>query len=105
MDAVANLLFIIARREGVGDVLAVGIRHASRVWALEDIALLVKGMEPAGYDPRPLKGMGLAYGTSDRGACHLRATFYKPELAGMIPLENQKVIFFGEIYANQRNRI
>ena len=31
-----------------------------------------------------LKGMGLAYATSDRGACHLRTTFYKPELAGMI---------------------
>ncbi len=42
-------------------------------------------MEPAGYDPRVLKGMGLAYATSDRGACHLRATFYKPELSGMIP--------------------
>jgi aldehyde:ferredoxin oxidoreductase len=87
VDAVANLLFIIARREGVGDVLAKGIRHASKAWALEDIAVHVKGMEPAGYDPRPLKGMGLAYGTSDRGACHLRATFYKPELAGMIPPE------------------
>jgi len=87
VDVVANLLFIIARREGVGDVLAEGIRHASKVWALEDIAVHVKGMEPAGYDPRPLKGMGLAYGTSDRGACHLRATFYKPELTGMIPPE------------------
>jgi len=43
------------------------------------------GLEPAGYDPRTLKGMGLAYATSDRGACHLRTTFYKPELAGMIP--------------------
>jgi aldehyde:ferredoxin oxidoreductase len=31
-----------------------------------------------------LKGMGLAYAVSDRGACHLRATFYKPELSGMI---------------------
>jgi len=44
----------------------------------------VKGMEPAGYDPRVLKGMGLGYAVSDRGACHLRATFYKPELSGMI---------------------
>jgi aldehyde:ferredoxin oxidoreductase len=44
-------------------------------------------MEPAGYDPRALKGMGLAYATSDRGACHLRATFYKPELSGMIEPE------------------
>ncbi|MFO8059191.1 MAG: aldehyde ferredoxin oxidoreductase C-terminal domain-containing protein [Bacillota bacterium] len=41
-------------------------------------------MEPAGYDPRVLKGMGLSYATSGRGACHLRTTFYKPELAGTI---------------------
>ena len=41
-------------------------------------------MEPAGYDPRCLKGMALAYATSDRGACHLRSTFYKAELSGMI---------------------
>jgi aldehyde:ferredoxin oxidoreductase len=45
----------------------------------------VKGMEPAGYDPRVLKGMGLTFATAPRGACHLRTTFYKPELAGMIP--------------------
>jgi aldehyde:ferredoxin oxidoreductase len=44
----------------------------------------LKALEPAGYDPRVLKGMGLAYATSDRGACHLRTTFYKPELSGMI---------------------
>jgi len=90
VDAIAKLLYMIARREGIGDVLAEGIRHAARVWNLEDIAVHVKGLEPAGYDPRPLKGMGLAYGTSDRGACHLRATFYKPELAGMIPPEQIK---------------
>lgn len=29
--------------------------------------------------------MGLGYAVSDRGACHLRATFYKPELSGIIP--------------------
>jgi aldehyde:ferredoxin oxidoreductase len=53
-------------------------------WDLEDFAVHVKGLEPAGYDPRVLKGMGLGYATSDRGACHLRSTFYKPELSGMI---------------------
>jgi aldehyde:ferredoxin oxidoreductase len=31
--------------------------------------------------------MGLAYGSSDRGACHLRATFYKPELSGLVDPE------------------
>jgi aldehyde:ferredoxin oxidoreductase len=85
VDAIAELLHLIARREGIGEVLSQGIKPAARKWDLEDIAVHVKGMEPAGYDPRALKGMGLAYATSDRGACHLRATFYKPELAGMIP--------------------
>jgi aldehyde:ferredoxin oxidoreductase len=83
-DGVAELLRRMAAREGIGAVLAEGLRHAAARWGLEDIAVHVKGMEPAGYDPRPLKGMGLAYATSDRGACHLRATFYKPELSGMI---------------------
>lgn len=84
VDAIAGLLNMMSRREGIGDILAEGIRHAAKEWGLEDIAVHVKGMEPAGYDPRVLKGMGLAYATSDRGACHLRATFYKPELVGMI---------------------
>ena len=61
------------------------IVYASKEWGLEDLAIHVKGLEPAGYDPRVLKGMGLAYATSDRGACHLRATVYKAELSGMIP--------------------
>lgn len=81
---VAALLEDIAAMRGDGAVLGLGIRHAARVWGLEDLAVHVKGLEPAGYDPRALKGMGLAYATSDRGACHLRATFYKPELAGMV---------------------
>jgi aldehyde:ferredoxin oxidoreductase len=84
VDAMAELLRMIAAREGIGDTLANGIKFAAREWDLEDIAVHVKGMEPAGYDPRALQGMGLAYATSDRGACHLRTTFYKPELSGMI---------------------
>ncbi|MFO7987648.1 MAG: aldehyde ferredoxin oxidoreductase family protein [Desulfatiglandaceae bacterium] len=84
VDAIADLLHKIARREDIGKVLAEGIRVAAKEWGLEDVAVHVKGMEPAGYDPRVLKGMGLGYATSDRGACHLRATFYKPELTGMI---------------------
>ena len=97
VDAIAELLNKIANPhnpplskggkgdfEDIGDILARGIKFAARVWDLEDIAVHVKGLEPPGYDPRMLKGMGLAYATSDRGACHLRATFYKPELSGMI---------------------
>jgi len=67
------------------EVLAEGIVHAAKVWGLEDIAVHVKGLEPAGYDPRTLKGMGLAYATSDRGACHLRTTFSGRSCRGSSP--------------------
>ncbi len=87
VDSIAELLHKIAFREDIGDILAGGIKQAAKQWQLEDIAVHVKGLEPAGYDPRALKGMGLSYATSDRGACHLRATFYKPEISGMIPPE------------------
>jgi len=83
-DQIAALLKKIALRQDVGGLLAEGIRPASEELGLEDIAVHVKGLEPSGYDPRALKGMGLAYAVADRGACHLRTTFYKPELSGLI---------------------
>nr|HID58019.1 aldehyde:ferredoxin oxidoreductase [Desulfobacterales bacterium] len=103
VDAVAKLLWMIARKEGIGAVLAEGIRFASHEWGLEDIAIHVKGMEPAGYDPRVLKGMGLAYAVSDRGACHLRATFYKPELAGII--DPDKIEGKAELFVKYEDRL
>ncbi len=94
--AAERLLGQIARREGLGAVLAGGIKAAARQWGLEDVAVHVKGLEPAGYDPRVFPGMALAYATSDRGACHLRTTFYKPELAGISPpdrLDGKAAVF------------
>jgi len=84
VDGIAALLRDTVKKEGIGTVLAEGIRYASKEWGLEDLAIHVKGLEPPGYDPRAYKGMGLGYAISDRGACHLRATFYKAELSGMI---------------------
>ena len=85
VDKIAELLHDIASKKGIGTILAEGIRRAAKAWDMEDVAIHVKGLDPAGYDPRVLKGMGLANATSDRGACHLRSTFYKAELSGMIP--------------------
>ncbi len=79
-DQVVELIETIGAREDIGDLLADGIIPTSKKWGVEDLAIHVKGMEPAGYDPRALKGMGLTFGTAPRGACHLRTTFYKPEL-------------------------
>lgn len=87
VDQIAELLNKIAKRESIGETLAQGIRYAAKQWGMEDIAIHVKGMEPAGYDPRIFKGMALAYATSDRGACHLRSTFFRAELSGMIPMD------------------
>jgi aldehyde:ferredoxin oxidoreductase len=85
VDDIALLLQDIAFNRGHGAVLSKGIKYAARKWGMEDQAIHVKGLEPPGYDPRTFKGMGLAYGSSARGACHLRSTFYKPELSNIIP--------------------
>ncbi|MCP4671275.1 MAG: hypothetical protein GY857_08205 [Desulfobacula sp.] len=90
VDQIATLLKDISIKKGIGDILSKGIVTAAKEWGIEDQAIHVKGLEPAGYDPRILKGMGLAYGSSPRGACHLRTTFYKPELSGMIDPEEIK---------------
>ena len=87
VDAIARLLYAIAGREGMGAVLADGVSQAAKAWDMEDVAIHVKGMEPGGYDPRIFKGMGLAYATSDRGACHLRSTFFRAEVSGISPSE------------------
>lgn len=95
-EGAAGLLMGMAYRKGAGSIFSDGIVSAAKRLNLEDIAVHVKGMEPPGYDPRVLKGMGLGYATSARGACHLRATFYKPELAGIIPpsaVENKAALY------------
>ncbi len=82
VEGIASLFQDIANRRGRGELFALGTRAVSRELGMEDAAVHVKGLEPAGYEPRSLKGMGLAYAVSDRGACHLRATVYKAEMSG-----------------------
>lgn len=83
-DRVAELYQLIAKNQGVGAIFAKGIKYAAKTLDAEDIAIHVKGLEPGGFDPRVLKGMGLSYATAARGACHLRGTFYKAELSGQM---------------------
>jgi|YNPNPStandDraft_1061719.scaffolds.fasta_scaffold14424_2 aldehyde:ferredoxin oxidoreductase len=68
----------IARREGLGDLLADGVRAAAARLgpAAEPFALHVKGLEPAYHDPRAFTDMGLNYATANRGACHLESGTY-----------------------------
>jgi aldehyde:ferredoxin oxidoreductase len=43
----------------------------------------VKGLELPAYDPRGMKGQGIAFATSNRGGCHLRANMLGPEILGI----------------------
>lgn len=66
-------LKLMARREGVGADLALGVKLLSEKFGGEDFAMHVKGLEYPQYEPRGSWGMSLAYAVSDRGACHMRA--------------------------------
>ena len=80
----------IAMREGVGDKLAGGAARAAVAFGHAEIAMQVKGQAIPAYDPRGMKGMGIAYATSNRGACHLRAYTPAAEL-GVMPFGSLKV--------------
>jgi aldehyde:ferredoxin oxidoreductase len=101
-DKMAELFGLIANKEGVGALLGEGIRTASEKLELEHIAVHVKGLEPAGFDPRVLKGMGLSYATAARGACHLRGTFYKAELSGQ--MEKDQIAGKAELLVDYEDR-
>lgn len=83
-EAIPKIIEKIAKREGIGNVLAEGVKIASEKIGkgAENFALHVKGLEPPAYDVRGMKGMGLGFATSPRGACHLRAGFYGIDLTG-----------------------
>lgn len=74
-EALVPMLKKIAFREGIGDILADGTRTAAKRIGKRsrDFAIHVKGMEIPAYDPRGAWGMALAYATSCRGGCHLKA--------------------------------
>jgi len=90
-----DLIPKIALREGVGDILANGTEAAAKHFGHPEISMTVKGMGIPAYDPRGLKGMGLGYATSNRGACHLRGYSPASEL-GLIPLKTDPLAWKGK---------
>jgi len=73
-NAILELIGKIARREGIGDIIADGCRRIIRQWPeMDKVILQVKGLEQSAYDSRAGASMALAYATSDIGAHHTRA--------------------------------
>lgn len=73
-DAMIQAIHLIGNRKGPGELWGEGVqRLAAHYPAAGQWAMHVKGLELPAYDPRGSTGMALAYATSDRGGCHLRA--------------------------------
>ena len=80
-DGALKLIEKIAKREGIGDLLAEGVKRAAKKigGGSERYAMEVKGLEIPMHEPRAKKGLGLSYATSVRGGCHMQA-FHDTEL-------------------------
>jgi aldehyde:ferredoxin oxidoreductase len=70
---VVPLLVDMAHRRGEGELLAEGSRRVAEALGRPELSMSVKSLELPAYDPRGAYGMALAYCTSNRGGCHLRA--------------------------------
>ncbi len=73
--AMLRLVDLIARRQGIGDLLADGTRRAAEKIGGDArfFAMQVKGQELPMHDPRGKVGVGLGYAISEIGADHLTA--------------------------------
>lgn len=84
-EALLEAIPLIAEREGIGELLALGSRRIAEQVGGEAItfAMQVKGLEMAMHEPRGKVGVALGYATNEAGADHLVAfhdgVFVNPE--------------------------
>ncbi|NIQ08075.1 MAG: aldehyde ferredoxin oxidoreductase family protein [Candidatus Korarchaeota archaeon] len=81
-ETVHELIRKTAWKQGIGKIAAEGVKRIAEKYGAEDNAVHVKGIDPPAYDVRAIKGMGLSFYTSTRGACHLRSDCDGIELGG-----------------------
>jgi aldehyde:ferredoxin oxidoreductase len=86
-SALLALVERIARRRGIGDLLADGSRAAARKLGngAEALTVQVKGLELPMHDPRAFWSSALNYACGSRGACHLEAIAFAVESGVRIP--------------------
>ena len=72
-DAMLKLIEMIAYREGIGDILAEGVKNAAAIFGEDtlDYAIHVKGQEIPMHEPRLKQGLGVGYAISPTGAEHM----------------------------------
>jgi aldehyde:ferredoxin oxidoreductase len=81
--ALTYLCEVTARGEGFGREVGQGSKRLCAKYGRPELSMTVKGQEFPAYDGRGIQGMGLAYATSNRGACHLRGYTVASEILGI----------------------
>ncbi|KON26508.1 hypothetical protein AC480_05555 [miscellaneous Crenarchaeota group archaeon SMTZ1-55] len=79
-ELVVNLVGMTANKEGVGGELAEGSYRLASKHGHPELSMSVKALEMPAYDPRGVLAHGLAYATSNRGGCHVRAYLIAAEV-------------------------
>lgn len=71
-DTLVACTHLVARREGFGDFIALGVKKmAEKIGKeAEKFACHIRGLEPPGHSARALKSMALGYAVSPRGGSH-----------------------------------
>jgi aldehyde:ferredoxin oxidoreductase len=94
-EALVKMAELTARGEGFGKDLGLGSKRLCEKYGRPELSMTVKGQEFPAYDPRAIQGMGLAYATSNRGACHLRGYTVASEVLG-IPVKTDPLVTEGK---------
>ena len=94
-EALCKLVEMTAHGEGFGKELAVGSARMCAKYGRPDLSMSVKSQEFPAYDGRAIQGIGLAYATSNRGACHLRGYTIASEVLG-IPVKTDPHVTEGK---------
>jgi aldehyde:ferredoxin oxidoreductase len=85
-EAMVKLIEMMGKREGIGDVLAEGVKIAGEKIGkgAEKLGQHIKGVEVTGYDLRCLKTAALGFAVSFRGADHNRHGAYAFDVKGKV---------------------
>ena len=94
-EALAKMVELTAMGEGFGKELGMGSKRLCAKYGHPELSMSVKGQEFPAYDSRGIQGMGLAYATSNRGACHLRGYTVASEVLG-IPVKTDPLTTDGK---------
>jgi aldehyde:ferredoxin oxidoreductase len=85
-EAMVRIVDMMGKREGIGDVLADGVKFAAEKIGKgsDKLACHIKGVEVTGYDLRCLKTAALGFAVSFRGADHNRHGAYAFDVKGKV---------------------